>query len=247
MDKPHFHINREQQQRFLWYWPPIFDAGHTSTNMMQSTHPLSRYSSKNLFFVWWPRVTSKKLHIPEFFGNKQSANKLVKIKKKSSSSPQRSSLKSPERKRTCWTNHSRSEDTTLSTKQLKRTALMDMPPHPPIHKKEASEESKPACSTSPLTDSTFQGSHAAVHAHWSSLTCLTFPGPHGWLIVLCPAEKATQHYAGGASPASPCTHYHLEHGQGECFGLQRDSHSIWEALNCKTRLWPRNLAVIYDW
>lgn len=106
MDKPHFHINREQQQRFLWYWPPIFDAGHTSTN-------------------------------------KQSANKLVKIKKKSSSSPQRSSLKSPERKRTCWTNHSRSEDTTLSTKQLKRTALMDMPP--PTHTQKRSIWREQAC------------------------------------------------------------------------------------------------------
>lgn len=66
---------------------------------------------------------------------------------------------------------------TLCTKQFKRTALMGM------FLQKALEESRLACSTSPLTDSTFQGSHASVHAHWSSLTHLTFPGPHGRLTA----------------------------------------------------------------
>lgn len=40
-----------------------------------------------------------------------------------------------------------------------------------------------ACSTSLLTDSTLQRSHAAGHAHWSSLTRLTFPGKQDWFAM----------------------------------------------------------------
>lgn len=188
----------------------------------------------------------KKLHVPEFLWTKQSANELVKWGR-SPAARLGAGLWSRLREK------EPAEQTivvqrTWRSPQSNLRGLHLWVCFPPAHtQKRASEESGAACSTSPLTDSTFQGSHAAVHAHWSSLTCLTFPGPHGWLTALCPAEKATQYYAGGAIPASPYTHYHLEHGQGECFGLQRDSHSIWEALNCKTRVWPRNLAVIDDW
>lgn len=66
---------------------------------------------------------------------------------------------------------------TLSTKELKRTALRSM------FLQKAPTKSQLACSTSLLTDSTLQRSHAAGHAHWSSLTRLTFPGMHGQLTM----------------------------------------------------------------
>lgn len=89
---------------------------------------------------------------------------------------------------------------TLCTKQLKRTALRGM------FLQKAPEESRPACSTSPLTDSTLQGSHAAGHAHWSSLTRLTFPGPHGWLT----AHRALPGWKGHTMPRRHC-HHHPPH------------------------------------
>lgn len=144
---------------------------------------------ENWPFVFWPSVT---LNISARL--KQLANEHVTIRNEPSSSPQRRPLKSPERKTSCSTSHIHSAVMTLSTKQLKRTALRGM------FLQKASEESRAACSTSPLTDSTLQGSHAAGHAHWSSLTRLTFPGPHGWLAARC----ARPGWKGHTTPCRQC-------------------------------------------
>lgn len=74
------------------------------------------------------------------------------------------------------------------------------------------EVNRPACSTPPLSDSTFQENPQPPHyTHTpSSLTRLTFPGPHAWLSTPHPAEKAMGCFIGiAASPTSPAPSYHL--------------------------------------
>lgn len=106
----------------------------------------------------------------------------------------------------------------------------------------------PACSTSPLTDSTLQRSYTAGH---------TDPVWHAWPFLgrtagsPCSvhrlAEKATRCHTGsaiaGLLPQSLLTATSRA-GKLLYLGLQKDSHSISEALIHKTRACHVNLAVI---
>lgn len=201
---------------------------------------------KNRLFVLWPRVTSNILYLPEFFQTKQPANEHVRSEI-SLAALLGASLGSRLREKHPAQQAIVIRQTWRSPQRNLRGLHLWVCFSKKKRKKKASEESGPACSTSPLTDSTFQGSHAAAHAQWSSLTRLTFPGPHGWLTAPCPAEKATQCYAEAVPslprPTSPPLTTISRAGKVNA----SDSHSIWEALNCKTRVWPLNLAVIYDW
>lgn len=99
-------------------------------------------------------------------------------------------------------------------------------------------DTRPACSTSPLTDSTFQGNPTALQAHRSSPTRLTFPGPLAWLSTPHPAEKAKACFAALANPLLASL------DQARRMRLSGDSDSIRGALNSKARVWPQTLGAM---
>lgn len=173
-------------------------------------------------------------------------NEHVPIRNNSNSSPQQRTLKSPERKNNLLSQPnscSRQGNTVmLSTKQLKRTALRSM------FLQKVPEERLPACSASPLTDSTLQRSYTAGHAD---------PVWHAWPFLgrtagsPCSthrlAEKATPCHAGSAitallAPASP--YCHLRSRQVVYSGLNLRQPLNLRGSHHKTRPYHQNLAVI---
>lgn len=180
------------------------------------------------------------IHLPELLQTKQLPNEHVTIR-----NPHNQLTSVPERKTTYSTSHIDSAAKVMpwcfpQSNIRGQNLEVCFPKKPP-------EENRQACSTSPLTDSTLQRSHAAGHAHWSSLTRLTFPGLHGWLT----AHRALPGWKGHAMPCRQCHRCPPRHPltaisrAGKVNALRKDSHSIWEALNCKTRVCHLNLAVIH--
>lgn len=125
---------------------------------------------------------------------------------------------------------------TLSTEQLKRTALRGM------FLQKVPEE-RQAC---PLHFSP-DWQHTPEEPRRRTRTLIQSDTPDlSWAARLahrastpCPAEKAKQCHAGSAMAAYLCPpppYCHLKSWQGQCLGQREDSHSIWKALDHKTRV-----------
>lgn len=198
---------------------------------------------QNRLFVLWPRVTSNILYLPEFFQTKQPANEHVRSEISlaallGASLGSRLREKQPAQQgiviRQTWRSPQRNLRglhlwVCFSKKKRKkkglwreRACLLHFSPdwqHIP---------GEPRSSTCTVIQSDTPDLSRATR-----LAYRTLPGWKGH-TMLC---------RGSAIAASPPLTTISRAGKVNA----SDSHSIWEALNCKTRVWPLNLAVIYDW
>lgn len=129
---------------------------------------------------------------------------------------------------------------TLSTEQLRRTALRGM------FLQKAPEERQ----ARPLHFS-------PDWQHTPPQDTQTDPVWHAWPFLGCTAgslcKGALPGWKGQTMPRRQChgllcpplPYCHLKSWQGQCLGQREDSHSIWEALNHKTRVCQLHL--MYDW